>query len=201
MCFEIYKRDILRRKDKSREGKVDGGIMPLVDQINRNDSFVTTSSCAGRIVVLKQSGDKKNGCEWAFKSHGISDYREVERETARFFNDSDDDNTIYWFRFEGSILHVACKDVREGLFLVSLARQSGYMRSGLQSDRKAVMAELIACESISAPIAIKNRLVADSCYIRLLTMIANEKLKKNKEKIGRLLLSLREINNRSDHQN
>ena len=41
--------------DKSVKGSVDAPIRELVNLINRHESFVTTSSCSGRIAVFLQS--------------------------------------------------------------------------------------------------------------------------------------------------
>ncbi|KAI1779017.1 methyltransferase TYW3-domain-containing protein [Hypoxylon cercidicola] len=44
--------------DASPKGSVDAGIRDLIDEINRLDGFVTTSSCAGRVSVFLE-GTKK----------------------------------------------------------------------------------------------------------------------------------------------
>lgn len=43
--------------DKSPKGNVDVGIRGLIDEINRIEGYVTTSSCAGRVAVFVQGGD------------------------------------------------------------------------------------------------------------------------------------------------
>ncbi len=47
--------------EASIEGKVDEGIVSILDQINKIQGFYTSSSCAGRIVLLEipQIGDKR----------------------------------------------------------------------------------------------------------------------------------------------
>jgi tRNA wybutosine-synthesizing protein 3 len=44
--------------DASPKGSVDEGIRDLIDEINRRDGLVTTSSCAGRVSVFVE-GSKK----------------------------------------------------------------------------------------------------------------------------------------------
>lgn len=46
--------------DKSPKGSVDDGIIDLIDEINRYEGLVTTSSCAGRISVFLE-GEKARG--------------------------------------------------------------------------------------------------------------------------------------------
>lgn len=39
--------------DRSRAGKADAPIIPLLDMINSKKDFFTTSSCAGRIIITQ----------------------------------------------------------------------------------------------------------------------------------------------------
>ena len=50
--FANQKLAAFSSKDLSRKGSVDEPIRELVDFINSSDSYFTTSSCSGRIVVL-----------------------------------------------------------------------------------------------------------------------------------------------------
>ncbi|KAI1137477.1 methyltransferase TYW3-domain-containing protein [Hypoxylon sp. FL0543] len=52
--------------DASPKGSVDVGIRELIDEVNRLDGFVTTSSCAGRVSVFKE-GSKKGGSASSFE--------------------------------------------------------------------------------------------------------------------------------------
>ena len=62
--FQQKKNNILTRlaldsPDASPKGYVDEEIRPLVDQLNKHNGIVTTSSCAGRIVVFLEGVKKK----------------------------------------------------------------------------------------------------------------------------------------------
>ncbi|KAI9788850.1 MAG: hypothetical protein M1816_006514 [Peltula sp. TS41687] len=65
--FRQRKEDILKQlalpssqyHDKSPKGSVDVGIRQLIEDINRQDGLVTTSSCAGRISVFLEGRKKK----------------------------------------------------------------------------------------------------------------------------------------------
>lgn len=68
--FQIKKRKILEQievpdeeyTDLSPKGSIDIGIRELVDEINKIDGLVTTSSCAGRISVFLE-GTKKSSLQ------------------------------------------------------------------------------------------------------------------------------------------
>lgn len=96
-AFEERKRKVLASlsqpadiyTDASPKGSVDEGIRELVDEINRLEGFVTTSSCAGRIAVYQEgftgtqypeetgtntdtvstSAGGKGGGQWLYVSH------------------------------------------------------------------------------------------------------------------------------------
>ena len=51
VLFDSRKRHALQHTDLSRKGSIDEYIRPLVDSINANHDYVTTSSCSGRILI------------------------------------------------------------------------------------------------------------------------------------------------------
>lgn len=87
--------------DLSPKGSVDEGVRHLCDEINHQEGYVTTSSCAGRTAVflegtqkkdLKLSGPSadgsassqggKGGGKWLFVSHDPVDMTSLNREGA-----------------------------------------------------------------------------------------------------------------------
>src|SRR3989338_9025696 len=55
----------LKKLDKSSQGFIDPDILTLLDIINKK--YTTTSSCSGRITIIK--GVKKGEVEWLYKTH------------------------------------------------------------------------------------------------------------------------------------
>ena len=53
--FSTQKQAAFAGKDLSRKGSVDEPIKDLVEFINSLDSYFTTSSCSGRIIVFADS--------------------------------------------------------------------------------------------------------------------------------------------------
>lgn len=97
--------------DLSPKGSVDAGIRDLIDEINRRDGLVTTSSCGGRVSIflegVRSSGDatddrkedegvgdssekpagvggKGGGGRWLFVSHDKVELDQVGNSMARF---------------------------------------------------------------------------------------------------------------------
>jgi tRNA wybutosine-synthesizing protein 3 len=52
--FQSDKARMLGKVDLSRKGSVDESIRDLVEYINAQDSFYTTSSCSGRVTVFSE---------------------------------------------------------------------------------------------------------------------------------------------------
>ena len=53
MVFEQQKKTVLSKLDKSKKGSIDKGILKLVNTINKNSNYYTTSTCSGRIILLE----------------------------------------------------------------------------------------------------------------------------------------------------
>lgn len=74
--FRVEKEEILKEiekgNDRSRAGKVDEAILPLVNAINQHPDLYTTSSCAGRYILTRQSQPGYGAMEWLFCSHDLS---------------------------------------------------------------------------------------------------------------------------------
>ena len=53
--FESEKRRVLEEKeDASRKGSIDAPISELVEYINKQEDYYTTSSCSGRIILFSE---------------------------------------------------------------------------------------------------------------------------------------------------
>lgn len=87
--------------DLSPKGSVDEGVRELVDEINKQDGLVTTSSCAGRVAVYLEGISKrarqddtredepsgiasggKGGGQWLYVSHDPPDMSNVTGDGA-----------------------------------------------------------------------------------------------------------------------
>jgi len=159
--------------DKSKQGFVDEDIQDLINLINSLKGYKTTSSCSGRIVLLKvkEIGDKKCKSSWLFKSHEKAGFKDVFNALPK--------NEKIWFLQEPFILHVKCKDLEKANNLLKIAREVGLKHSGINSLNNFQI-EIRGNERIET-VLFNN----DERYIKLLVEEANKKLKRTKEKIKR----------------
>ena len=106
MTNELFRaEETLTRVDKSKKGEIDAGILDLVNLINSKDSYYTTSSCSGRIILIQKKSAKKFDCEWILVSHDQIKLEDVKKALHEPLD------AKVWFRQEPMILHVACKTI------------------------------------------------------------------------------------------
>ena len=172
--FLFEKKQFLSKKDKSMAGEIDKHIRKLCSIINKKRDFYTTSSCAGRIVLIERTG-KKNETNWLLKSHEEVKQKDVLNVMKRIEN-------VASFRFEPTIIHICCKEIEFAEQLLHLFYNNGFKRSGIIGIKKKIVIEVIGTGRIDAPIT-KD---VDKKYIELLVKEANELWKMNYNRIKKL---------------
>lgn len=181
MAFD-KKRKKAFQQDKSKRGEIDPGIKELVDLINGFDNIFTTSSCAGRMAIIKRNSAKKN-LEFLFCSHD----REENAEKIKEKLSGDDSSLDVWFLFQPSILHVCCRTLEDANWFISCAKSAGYKRGGIISVKEVVMVEIMGTECMEHLLYDeKGVYYNDKCLERLL-YYANKRFDSNSRHIRRLI--------------
>lgn len=184
--FEKRKQDALGRIDKSRKGSIDPKIKKICNKINSHKDYFTTSSCSGRIVLIKLDGkSRKMDSEWLFTTHD-----KVKKDEIRnILNILESEIGDIWFKQEPMILHVCCRNVEAGDRLWMLAREAGYKRGGLTKGKNWYTLEIIGSEFIEAPFLLKNwKMNIESAKIFISE--ANKRMKRSDERMKKLEKSL-----------
>lgn len=168
-------------RDRSKKGFIDAEIKELVAVINNHPHFYTTSSCSGRILLYSTSLDrKKNETEWIFVSHQevlLSDIAEKLKHLS---------SGIVFFRFEPMILHIVCRDLDNAEKLLQVCNSAGLKHSGAISLGERIVVEIIGNDRLDAPVAKDGTLLITPEGISHYVTDANEKMKRNLERIERL---------------
>lgn len=187
MSFTILKQQYLKqlednlkqqKKDKSKKGFPDEQIKELLAQINNNDNYYTTSSCAGRTVIIRLGkGNKKDKSEWLFSSH-----KPVQKISETIIEKITGD---CWLKFEPCILHVCCKDLESALAFIDTGKKVGFKRGGIYSISKddRIIVEISGVDRIDVPLANNNGLLVSKEYMQFLLDECNKKMKRNNERI------------------
>ncbi|KAF4342626.1 DUF207 domain protein [Fusarium beomiforme] len=144
--------------DASPKGSVDEGIRDLIDEINLQSGFVTTSSCAGRVSVFLEGrkiaeaegedervagvGGKGAGGAWLFVSHdpvpdkgdGHTDWSSLfgleEPAESQGTTGAVKETRFVHFKFEAMILHVLTASLEHAQLLLQCGLQAGFRESG-----------------------------------------------------------------------
>lgn len=182
MTFDSDKKAALSRPDRSVAGSIDEAVKPLCDLINSFNNYFTTSSCAGRIVLMSQPEDhRKDESAWLLVSHDPVDF-----DTLKSSLDTLPDTEV-WFRQESMILHVVCRTHEDAFNLVGAAREVGLKRSGVISFKHNPVVEILGTERMELPIAVGGNVIVTEEYLRIVLDIANRKLERTRKKMKRLI--------------
>src|SRR3989338_5583747 len=155
MNFQTRKNNVLRKQDKSKKGAIDGHIKDLINTINDSEDYYTTSSCSGRIVLLKLSeSKKKNEAEWIFTSHELVDADDILEVLKNVPEEQ------VWLRFEPPIIHVCCKNLESAEKLLEVARVSSFKKSGIFSV-KTLSVEINSNDRVDCLISKNGKITAN----------------------------------------
>ncbi len=187
--WEDYRRRHLRRLGEALEkGEVDPPIVPLLNLLNSNDNYVTTSSCSGRVVLLSTSPEEdKYSSSFHRKWHRPVMFEEVWEGYREF------EGSYLWLKVDPFILHVAAKSLPHAQALVETARRAGIKIAGIQVIRPhRVNIEIRGIDSMAVPLHWGRPLV-DRDYVKVLVEIANRKMVKNMRRLERFYGAVEEL--------
>jgi len=187
-------KEFLESKEKALESlkkakiddKVDKKILSILELINKSDEFYTSSSCAGRIVLLEipKIGDKRNA-----KFVGIwhRTIKSIELLSAL----KEAKIGLLWILAQPPILHISAKTKSAADNLVKIANACGFKNSAFKSIGKNIVVEICSTERLDAPIGKDGILFCNKDYLNLLVKIANEVIIKSDLKLSRFKMGLK----------
>jgi tRNA wybutosine-synthesizing protein 3 len=183
------KKERMERLDnKICEGEVDKEVLPIIEKINSNPNYFTTSSCAGRIVVIElpEVGDKE-GAEFLGKWHN-----EVEVENVKAAFTKSKETTTVFLLAQSPIIHVRCKNLQSAVTLRNIAVESGLKYSTIKSltfnsksEPQKIVVEILSSENIHVPIAKNKKMYPSEDYISFLVENANSALNRARQKLDK----------------
>lgn len=179
--FILTKKKQLSREDRSSIGSWDKKIKGLCNKINKKKNYYTTSSCAGRVVLLKYS-DVKQEDAFLFRTHNKISFDEIKNVLEKI---SKNYNGLVEFQQSCCILHIACLTLNDARIILNKAKEAGWQRSGIIGGKRN-MVELHSTESMSFPIMNNGKILVNQDFLKLVVEIANSKLERTWNKINRL---------------
>ncbi len=179
--FLDAKEKALNSLEKAKsENKVDGGIKAILDIINGSDDYYTSSSCAGRIVLIElpQLGDKK-GAEFLGKWHRKIEPDEIGGAAKKA------KTGMLWLLAQSPILHIGANTHDASDNLLKTAISCGFKNSGAKSTGRKIIVEICSTERLDSPIGKDGKLFCNEEYLNLLVNIANEIMDRSSLKLHR----------------
>jgi tRNA wybutosine-synthesizing protein 3 len=184
--FKFRKQNQLKKLDKSLKQSWDKKIKKLCNKINKLENYYTTSSCSGRILLIKDCKEKKDNL-FVKVWHKTIIKKELEKELEKL----NKKNLIY-FKQDPCILHIACKTLEDAQKLHDIAKISGWKRCGIIATKKRFVLELNGTGKLEFPIY-KNQILVENKFILEIIKQSNKKLKESWKIINKLEKKLNSI--------
>lgn len=168
------------------EKKVDQGVSPLLNIINKSEEYYTSSSCSGRIVLLEIPGigDKKNA-RFLGRWHETIEIDEIYAAVKKTKTGQ------LWLLAQSPIIHIVAKTSNAADKLLKTAIASGFKNSGLKSLGKKIVVEVCSTERLDAPVGKNGGIFCNKDHLMLLVNISNEIMKKSTLKLKKFEEKLR----------
>ncbi|XP_072176714.1 tRNA wybutosine-synthesizing protein 3 homolog [Diadema setosum] len=190
MAFQRIKASRLKSADLSRKGNIDEEIVGLVEFINQQEHYFTTSSCSGRTIVVCENSDaplKKKGCQWLFVTHAWAHTDEVMSALK-----GTDGSAV--LKFEPFVLHVQCQSIDRARMMHQSAVASGFRNSGITiGNGGKVMTAIRSTHGLEVPLTVGGTLLVSEEYIKFVVDLANRKMKENFARIQRFFDNLKRM--------
>jgi len=189
--FLRHKKIALAKLQSAKEENlVDKGVLNVLSLINQLDDYYTSSSCAGRVLLLElpSIGDKKNAVflgKWHRKIEPGEILNSSEKASKGFL----------WLLAQSPIIHIGARTADAADKMLKLAMSAGFKHSGLKSFDKKIVVEVVSTERLDAPVGKDGKLFCDNEYLNLLVEICNEIIDKSALKLSRFENKLKKLNN------
>ncbi len=176
--FIQRKQDVLSKEDKSSIGEWDKKIKEFCDKINSIEHYYTTSSCSGRILIIKDEDKKITGL-FEFVSHDFILFTNFLEKVKKIRGNCK-------FKQEPPLIHIVCDSLPSAEILLRKAQECGFKRSGIISLGRNIVLEILSTEKLEFPLMLNGRLIVDEDFLKIVLEKANDNLKKGFEKIEKL---------------
>lgn len=192
--FKQLKQSALGKEDLSLKGSIDEPIRSLVDMINDNDYYYTTSTCSGRLTLTEKPLGKSNikrGNKFIYSSHEPANLEDLIEVLNKYSKDcsanSQDVDMCLWFKFEPFIMHIQCYDLNKARILLNLALAAGCRNSGITLGKPdKFMVAIRSTSSMEVPINCDTKFELPNSYIEFLHGESNRRMSDNVERLSKL---------------
>lgn len=166
-------------KDAIETKKVDEILIPFLLEVTKIPDIFTSSSCAGRIMLLStDENESKKISSFHKKYHRKVSFDEIKKDLS--------ENTEHdiWLKTEPFIFHFGCKDYHKAKELLSFSQEFGLKKAGIitAKDGKFIL-EVTSTQFMALPLKSGDRLLIDDDYLEFIINRANKKIEINFERL------------------
>jgi len=164
------------------EKKADLQIISLCKFVSKTKHFFTSSSCAGRIILLQlPEGESKRDACFHEKWHRVVKEKELWKGI-----DAETKGEL-WFKLDPFIFHVGADTLENGKKVLAAMTKAGVKRGGIIVAKPGkFLVELQGSQGIAFPVKKGKKVLVEKEYMKYILERANEKLEKNYKLLKRL---------------
>ncbi len=196
--FNIQKRRAMQKFELAlSKDEVDKDLVEFLKKFNEKKFYYTSSSCAGRIILLHDLGCKKDSY-FVARWHRKVKVEEVFDNVMKFCNGKDAGKGILLFRQEPIIMHIISYDLEHAKNILEISVKNGLKHSGiiaLCNERYVV--EINGNERMSVPLVYNNNLLIEKNnmfqYLSSIVELANKNFEKNEKRRDKFLEEILKI--------
>jgi tRNA wybutosine-synthesizing protein 3 len=172
--FIQRKKEVLSKLDKSSKGNWDKKIIAICDKINSLENYYTTSSCAGRVLLMIYQEKKQNDlfCKVYHDLISFAVFKKDLKELCEKFG-----SRSIKFKQDPPILHIACRTMKDAKILYEKAKIAWWKKIGLVSWEKRIILEIICTGKLEFPIMENGKILVDDKFLNLIVKQSNFKMK------------------------
>ncbi len=162
--------------------KVDEILIPFLNEVTKIPDIFTSSSCAGRIMLLSTDElEDKEVSHFHKRYHRTITFDELKKDLQEDTKEMD-----IWFKVEPFIFHFGTKDYEKAKEVLRFCSEFGLKKAGIitSKDGKYII-EATATQYMALPLKANNKLLVDEDYLHFILDRGNKKLKINYEILDR----------------
>lgn len=198
--FQRLKHETLNRKDLSIKGSIDEPILPLVNIVNASPYYYTSSTCSGRITLIRKPTEKsgiKKGSDFLLTCHEHIKFDQLIDIYNSFISRQEDSSTLHdclWLKFEPFIIHIQCFNLDRASKLLTTALAEGNRNSGITFGKHdKYMLAVRSTSSMEVPIYYGSEKILPDDYLRFLCDEANRRLTESTARLDRFQNSVEKL--------
>ncbi|CEG13290.1 conserved hypothetical protein [groundwater metagenome] len=185
--FNIQKHRAMQKFEFAlSKDEVDKALVGFLKKFNNKKFYYTSSSCAGRIILLHDLGCKKYSY-FVARWHRKVKVEEVSDNVIKFCDGKDGSKGILLFRQEPIIMHIVAYDLEHAKGILEFSVKNGLKHSGIIAlSNERYIVEINGNERMSVPLVYDNKLLIEKKdipqYLSSIIDIANKNFEKNEKR-------------------